>query len=117
MAGMDWLLGIVSGYLAAGLAFAAVFVWRGAGRIDANARGAGWGFRLMAIPGSAALWPWLAVRWMRPLQERTDRPRDTRAQRKLHLVAWCVIPVVVFAIVAWGWFGGVDPTGVGAVSP
>lgn len=117
MAGMDWFLAILGGYLAIGAVFAVAFVTRGAERIDANARGAGWGFRLMAVPGSAALWPWLAMKWARPRRVVTLTPRDTLVHRRVHLLAWCVIPLLVLAIVAWGWLGGVDPTGVGAVSP
>ncbi len=117
MAGMDWVLAILGGYLAIGGVFAVAFVTRGAGRIDANAGGAGWGFRLLAIPGSAALWPWLASRWTRSRVDSLLTPRDTLAHRRVHLVAWCVIPVVVVAIVAWGWFGGVDPTAAGGVTP
>ena len=37
----------------------------GVPRIDPAARGTGWGFRLLVFPGVVALWPLLAVRWMR----------------------------------------------------
>jgi len=51
------LIAAVAVYLAAGLVFAAQFVLRGAKRIDPDARGASWGFRLAIFPGVAALWP------------------------------------------------------------
>lgn len=51
-------------YLAAGLTFALVFAWRGAGAIDGNAGTGSLGFRLLIIPGAALLWPLLAPRWL-----------------------------------------------------
>ena len=55
-------------YIACGLVFAPLFAWRGAGRIDPAAKTAGLGFRLIVLPGVAALWPVLLWRW------RADRP-------------------------------------------
>lgn len=52
-------------YAAAGLAFALAFIIRGVGRIDPVAGGSRWGFRLLILPGSAALWPVLALKWWR----------------------------------------------------
>lgn len=48
-------------YAAAGVAVAAWFVRRGGAveRLDAAAHGAGWGFRLVIVPGVVALWPWV----------------------------------------------------------
>jgi len=56
-------------YAAAGLLFAALFVTIGVNRIDPAARGAGLGFRLLILPGSALFWPLLLRRWLRPGQE------------------------------------------------
>ena len=50
-------------YLLCGLIFAVAFVARGVGRLDHAARESSLGFRLIILPGSAALWPLLAVRW------------------------------------------------------
>lgn len=58
------VLSIAGGYLAAGLAFALAFLTLGAGRIDAGARGAPIGFRLVIAPGVILLWPVLALRWL-----------------------------------------------------
>jgi hypothetical protein len=65
-------------YLAVGVLFALAFAARGVDRIDPSARGAGWGFRLLIVPGSAALWPWLAARWARgaPPPEERNAHRD-----------------------------------------
>ena len=52
-------------YLALGAVFALAFVTRGAARLDPNADGATWGFRALILPGAAALWPLLLVRWVR----------------------------------------------------
>lgn len=72
---------VISGiYLGVGLVFALAFAWRGAGRIDPAARNATWGFRLLIIPGAAALWPMLAGRWLRghtrpPVEHNGHRER------------------------------------------
>ncbi len=50
-------------YALAGVAFAPFFVIRGVGRLDPLARGAGWGFRLLIVPGSVLFWPLLLMRW------------------------------------------------------
>ena len=60
-----WLVNILGIYLGVGLVFAVAFVWRGVGTIDPAARGGTAGFRLLIIPGAAALWPILARRWLR----------------------------------------------------
>jgi hypothetical protein len=56
---------LIEGYALAGLLFAIAFVVRGVAAIDPIARGAGIGFRLLILPGAAALWPMLLVRWIR----------------------------------------------------
>ena len=55
------LLGI---YAAVGLLFAIAFVTKGVARVDPVATSAGWGFRLLILPGAAALWPLLLRRWL-----------------------------------------------------
>jgi hypothetical protein len=57
-----WLAGA---YAAAGVVFAAAFVTWGVQRVDPAAKGAQLGFRLLILPGCAALWPLLLGRWMR----------------------------------------------------
>lgn len=52
-------------YAGLGVVFAVLFVLFGVDRIDPAARGAAPGFRLMILPGSAALWPLLLRRWLR----------------------------------------------------
>jgi hypothetical protein len=50
-------------YGSAGVLFAAAFVTAGIRRVDPVAEHAPIGFRLIVIPGVAALWPLLLVRW------------------------------------------------------
>ena len=59
---MIWVAGA---YMAAGVVFAVAFVTLGVQRVDPAAKGAPLGFRLLILPGSAALWPILLRRWMR----------------------------------------------------
>lgn len=61
---VEFLVNVAAVYAAAGLIFAAVFVFAGVGRIDPAAKGAPLGFRLLIIPGAVALWPWLLKRWI-----------------------------------------------------
>lgn len=60
-------------YLACGLVFAAAFVCFGAGRIDPHASHGTWGFRLLVIPGAAAMWPLLLNRWLRGAHEPPEQ--------------------------------------------
>jgi hypothetical protein len=52
-------------YVLAGVLFAAGFVLFGVHRVDPVAQHAPAGFRLIIIPGVAALWPLLLARWLR----------------------------------------------------
>lgn len=67
-------------YLGCGLAFAAAFAWRGAGRVDPAAREGTLGFRLIIVPGVTLLWPLLAARWA---SGSTHPPREVNAHRRL----------------------------------
>lgn len=60
-----------------GLIFASWFVAFGLYRVDANTSRAGLGFRLMILPGAAALWPLLLWRCLRG-------PRDGAPERNAH---------------------------------
>lgn len=59
-------------YAIMGLAFATIFATRGITAVDHAANGSRWTFRLLVIPGAAALWPWLVLRWRRAV--RAARP-------------------------------------------
>lgn len=60
-----WLVNALAIYAAVGLVFAIAFVWKGAGKIDPAAVEGTIGFRLLIVPGTIALWPILARRWLR----------------------------------------------------
>ncbi len=49
-------------YLALGLVFAVPFAWSWAARLDPLAGRGTTGFRLLIVPGAAALWPLLVAR-------------------------------------------------------
>ena len=60
-------------YLAIGLVFAVPFAFIGAGKIDSHAAHGSWGFRLLIIPGSMALWPLLLRRWLSGVHEPPEQ--------------------------------------------
>ncbi|HXV75474.1 MAG TPA: hypothetical protein VD788_04080 [Candidatus Polarisedimenticolaceae bacterium] len=69
-------------YFGAGVLFAIPFVIRGVDRIDEVARHSGWGFRLMILPGSIALWPILLRRWIGGAQPGEESNAHRLAARK-----------------------------------
>jgi hypothetical protein len=71
MTGPELFLLVVGGYALAGVVFALAFVTVGVARLDPAARGTSWSFRVLILPGSAALWPLLAVKWARHRGETT----------------------------------------------
>lgn len=74
----SWIVRIIGFYLALGLLFAVLFVWRGAGKIDSSAKQATAGFRLMIFPGATALWPVLLWQWLR---RGSHSPQERNAHR------------------------------------
>lgn len=75
---VPWLVRALAAYAALGLLFAVPFVARGITRLDPGAHGAGWGFRLIVLPGVIALWPLLLSRWVRG----EGPPRESNAHRR-----------------------------------
>ncbi|MBX3356926.1 MAG: hypothetical protein KF745_00710 [Phycisphaeraceae bacterium] len=71
------LLILLAAYLALGLLFAIAFSLVGAARIDPVARHAPIGFRLVILPGAAALWPLLLRRWL-AARRNTSPDKDPR---------------------------------------
>ena len=66
------MLFVLGAYLLGGLVLGVPFVLRGVDRVDEAARGAGPGFRLLILPGTVALWPWLVVKWCQALRKGED---------------------------------------------
>ncbi len=64
-------------YAAAGVVFAVCLLLRGLARFDTAAARAGWGFKLLVLPGFVALWPLLLPRLLRgaPAEERNVHDR------------------------------------------
>jgi hypothetical protein len=60
-----WIVNFGLGYSAIGLVFAVAFVLAGVGRIDPDAKHGSWGFRVLVLPGAAALWPLMLSRWVK----------------------------------------------------
>jgi hypothetical protein len=65
MAAAVWFVEALAAYGLTGVVFAALFVMFGIHRVDPVAEGAPFSFRLIVVPGVAALWPLLLVRWIR----------------------------------------------------
>jgi hypothetical protein len=82
---VESLVNLATIYVAIGLVFAVIFVFAGVGRIDESAKGAPLAFRLLIIPGAAALWPILLLRWARggqpPMERNSHRDRAKEASR------------------------------------
>jgi hypothetical protein len=76
-AALVWLAAL---YALLGALFAPLFAWRGAARLDPLAREGTLGFRLVILPGSAALWPLLALRWARALRAGPQTAHDRAAK-------------------------------------
>jgi hypothetical protein len=60
----EFFVGGLAAYTLAGAAFSAVFVMFGIHRVDPVAEHSPIGFRLIVMPGVAALWPILLTRWL-----------------------------------------------------
>lgn len=58
------ILMLIGLYLGIGLLFGAAFITWGVEQLDHATKGTSWLFRLLLLPGSTALWPWLARRWL-----------------------------------------------------
>ncbi len=61
----EWIVYLAMIYVAIGVLFAVAFIVFGVGRIDSAAKGAPITFRLLILPGAAALWPVLLKSWLR----------------------------------------------------
>jgi len=73
------LLSLAGLYLGIGLVFAIPFVLAGVQRMDSHARHGSWGFRLLILPGTMALWPLLLWRW---IKGASAPPEEQNAHRQ-----------------------------------
>ncbi len=106
------ILLLIGTYLLIGLMVGVAFALVGVVRVDpaASQRGRAWRrFRALLIPGATALWPLVASRWITatkaPNGVGTPPPptRSMRPERRIHLVAWCVLTPLLLVAVAWAW--------------
>ncbi|MEP7337207.1 MAG: hypothetical protein ABI977_05635 [Acidobacteriota bacterium] len=79
----QWIVNLAMMYAAVGLVLAIIFVLFGLGRIDESAKGAPVFFRLLILPGAAALWPVLLRRWLRG---QTQPPIEKNPHRRVQEV-------------------------------
>jgi hypothetical protein len=102
MTTLTFILAALALYLVVGLVFACAFVTRGVQRIDPAAIGAPWSFRILILPGSAALWPWLLRRWMRG--QGPPPPADSREPRIENTRRTLLGPRAWWAAILFAWF-------------
>jgi hypothetical protein len=68
---MELIVPLFLGYIGIGLVFGVFFAMKGAMILDPVAKGAPIGFRLLVLPGSAALWPLLLSKLLRKKEVTT----------------------------------------------
>lgn len=71
----DIILLAAAAYAALGVVFGVLFAVAGVGRVDHAAIGAPWSFRLLILPGAAALWPLMLRKWMLAAHSAPDGER------------------------------------------
>jgi hypothetical protein len=81
-----WFVRLLGVYAGVGLLFALAFSSRGVEKLDPAAEGSGWGFRLIILPASIALWPWLLARWRsgasgQPIENNEHRRRAAESAK------------------------------------
>jgi len=80
---VEGLVLLLAGYAGIGLLFAVAFVVLGVHQIDPAAAEGTRGFKMLILPGVAALWPWLLLRWVR----KSSPPTEKTAHRQRSQVA------------------------------
>jgi glycerol uptake facilitator-like aquaporin len=97
-------------YAGTGVVVATVFAVRGVVRVDPAARSASWAFRLLILPGAAALWPLVLRRWISAARDKGPPERSMatgaagrmRAARRAHLAWWLVVAPISAGVLAGG---------------
>ncbi len=59
-------------YAVFGIFVGVLFVTAAVGKVDHAAIGAPWSFRLLILPGAAALWPLMLLKWMQAARSAPD---------------------------------------------
>ena len=68
-----WLVRLLGVYAGLGVLFAVPFALRWVNRMDPEAVGGTWGFRLLILPGAALFWPLLLARLLRGAGPPTEQ--------------------------------------------
>ena len=68
----DFIIFSAASYAALGVVFGVLFVTNGVERVDHAAVGAPWSFRLLILPGAAAFWPVMLLKWLRARRSAAD---------------------------------------------
>lgn len=97
-------------YLALGAAFALAFQVFGLAKIDPAVKGAGLPFRLFITPGLVALWPVMAVKWLKAIrgkqpQGQAERPVSPYGLRRTHGLAAKFAALILPITLAVGLYG------------
>lgn len=88
------LLLIAGLYAAVGLVVALAFATRGVSRVDHAARDAHPLFRVLIIPGAAALWP-VVLRWWARAGPEPGKTSVNRDLRRTHRRAWLFLAIAI----------------------
>jgi hypothetical protein len=83
-----FIVGSAVAYASAGAVFAIIFVTVLVHRLDPAAANTDIGFRLMIVPGAAALWPLILKTCLREVTMTADL-------RRYHRRAWLILAVVL----------------------
>ena len=97
---IEILLALAGIYALLGAVFAAAFHAGGLRRLDHGSHDAGWFFRVLITPGVIALWPLLAMKWLRARRGgsfagEANRPVSPERIRGLHSLCWKLLAVAV----------------------
>lgn len=68
----DFTLLVAASYAVLGTVLGVFFVTIGVGKVDQAAIGAPWSFRLLILPGAAALWPLMLLKWIHAARSAHD---------------------------------------------
>lgn len=59
------IVNITGSYLALGVLFSVVFMWKGLEKVDESAKGSGWFFKVLIFPGMVAFWVLFLNKWLK----------------------------------------------------
>ena len=59
------IINITGIYLALGVLFSVVFMWKGLEKVDESAKGSGWFFKVLIFPGMVAFWVLFLNKWLK----------------------------------------------------